>query len=47
MKIRINGEMPFSHASAVKPRFSIRPLLRLVKRLNLREKNQKMFVDVE
>ena len=33
--------------SYIKPRFSIRPLLWMVKRLNLREKNQKMFIDVE
>ena len=31
----------------LKPRFSISPLLRLFKRLNLREKNQKLFVNVE
>ena len=31
----------------IKPRFSISPLLRLFNRLNLREKNQKLFVNVE
>jgi hypothetical protein len=31
----------------VKPRFSISTLLRLLNRLNLRDKNQKMFVNVE
>ena len=38
-KLRANSDF--------KPRFSIRPLLRMVKRLNLREKIQKMFVNVE
>ena len=31
----------------IQPRFSISPLLRLFNRLNLREKNQKLFVNVE
>ena len=32
---------------SIQPRFSISPLLRLFNRLNLREKNQKLFVNVE
>ena len=37
-----------THAPVIiEPRFSISPLLRLFNRLNLREKNQKLFVNVE
>ncbi len=34
-------------ADSNQPRFSISPLLRQINRLNLREKNQKLFVNVE
>ena len=46
-KERISSYQKIFSPLFVKPRFSISPLLRLFNRLNLREKNQKLFVNVE
>ena len=37
----------YKRYTSLEPRFSISPLLWLFNRLNLREKNQKLFVNVE
>ena len=46
-KNRRASTIPGAASQVLKPRFSISPLLRPVKRPNLRDKNQKTFVAVE